>query len=471
MPFFFNLLSSLKHISVKFFRKTVCVVRRIVGGIRFGCHFLCSKWIFLLLFSLLTSLLTCAVGYCLENQQSNLKEATWVFHFLDRLFKEKPVSQTDTAFFINVSFDRQLVPVDPKKPWQGSYVITDRQKLLRFLHRIERDSVEYKYILMDIRFEKGYETEYDDSLYAQIHRMPRIVIASHHKSDSGEEYEIADTILSDKCGMSDYTQYSIVTNFSRYTFLQDGKPSIALKMYDELRHKTTSVKQWRNWPVYYTDGHLCINSPMLYMSGKVLDFESYMLLQEDAEMERLHDGLETGMEAEAAKLDSEQNNYYFYHNLGADFLNPYNNDWRSDLKNRVVVIANFEDDIHDTYVGKVSGAYITWMAYQYLCDGRHVLGWKFPLLSFLCYTSIFLLLFYVNKVSQKKDYVNKPVCQSWFSALRWLGSIGLLYLLTLLLYNFMKIRFNMTVPVLAIAVINFIIQSAGKYENNNTITQ
>lgn len=418
----------------------------------------------MLLFSILTALLTCGVSYCLENQQSNLNEAAWVFHFLDRLFDEKPVEQTDTVCFINVSCDRQLVPISPQKLYQGYNIITDRQKLLRFLQRIERDSIEYKYILMDVRFEKGFETEYDDSLFAQICRTPRLVIAGHQSNDSGGEYEIADSSLLEKCGMSDYNQYSIVTNFSRYTFLQAGKPSIALKMYDELRHQETSVKQWRNWPVYYTDGHLCINSPMMYLSGTVLNFEDYMMLQISQEEERMQNGLETGMEAESAKLEPEQNNYYFYHNLGGDFVNPFNNNWKSDLNNRIIIIANFEDDLHDTYVGKVSGAYITWMAYQYLCDGRHVLSWDFLLLNFLCYMLIFLFLFYLNNVATKPEYVNNAGDQLLFSILRWIGSLGLLYLLTLILYHFMKIRFNMTIPVLAITVLNFIIQSANKYE-------
>ena len=335
---------------------------RIVKSIRCFFHSWCTGKVKPVVTAVILSILTCCGMYLFENQQSYMKENATLFNYLERFNKAKEIELQDTAFFVNVSQDIQLVYENPERPSEGYAAITDRRKLFRFLQKIERDSIDYKYILMDIRFEKGYETEYDDSLYVQIQRMPRLVIASHKWGDSGEEYEIADSILLEKCGMSDYNQYSIMTNFSRYTFLQDRKPSIALKMYDELNHQETSVKQWRNWPVYFTKGHLCINSPLMYLSGTVLNFEKYMMLQASLEEERLQNGLETGMEAETAKLDSKQGNYYFYLNLGGDFVeNEYRMKvkWNGDLEDKVIVIANFEDDVHDTYMGKVSGAYIT----------------------------------------------------------------------------------------------------------------
>ena len=406
---------------------------------------------------------TCIWMYVVENQQSNLREDAWLFYFLDKFVKPGEIQLQDTAFFINVSYDLQLIPANPQKPSDGYVAITDRQKLLRFLQKIERDSINYKFILLDVRFEKGYETECDDSLYAQIHRMPRLLIASHQKNDSGEMYEIADSILLDKCGMSDYNQYSIVTNFSRYTFLQAGKPSLALKMYDELNHQETSVKQWRDWPVYFAGGYPCINSPMLYLSGTVLDFEGYMMRQAALEKERMQNGLETGMEAEAAKLDPEQGNCYFYMNLGGDFVNNEvrkDKKWNGDLENKVVIVANFEDDVHDTYMGKVSGAYITWMAYQFLCNGNHVVSWGFLLLNFFCYAFMFWLTLMINILARNSKYADNKKVQLGLSWLRWLGSMGMLYVLTIVLYHFMHFRFNMVIPLLILSFLNFIIQYA-----------
>lgn len=451
---------------VKLFRKIVRFVKCIVSVIRSLLHFACTGKVMPVVTAFVFALLTCWLMYAAENQQSNLKEDAWFFHFLERFNKAKEIELRDTAFFVNVSHDIQLVYENPNRPSEGYAAITDRRKLLRFLQKIERDSVDYKYIMMDIRFEKGYETEYDDSLYAQIHRMPRLVIASHQKNDSGEKYEIADSILLDKCGMSDYNQYSIVTNFSRYTFLQEGKPSIALKMYDELNHQETSVKRWKDRSVYYSGNHLCINSPMMYLSGTVLDFESYMMLQATLEEERMQNGLETGMEAETAKLDSKQGNYYFYLNLGDDFVeNEYRMGarWNGDLDNKVIIIANFEDDVHDTYVGKVSGAYITWMAYQYLCNGTHILSWGFILLHIFCFTFVFWIILFINEISNSKFADNEKALRR-LSLIRWICTYLLLYVIMAVLYYFMKFRFNMAMPVLMMTVLNFMLQIANKYK-------
>ena len=468
-----RLFSLFKRLIQKAVRALSDLAKSIGVFIRYLFQVMCTRWICPLLCSIIIAIVTCGLSYMVENQQSNLKEMAGLFHVLES-YGGKSLNQQDTAFFINVSYDLQLVNQNPQRPSDGYVAITDRRKLFQFLQKVERDSIDYKYIFLDIRFEKGYETEYDDSLYAQIQRMPRLVIANHQRDDSGGEFEIADSNLLGKCGMSDYNQYGIVTNFSRYTFLQAGKPSIALKMYDDLHHQNTSVKQWRKWPVYYTDHHLCINSPMMYLSGTVCSFEDYCMHQIDLEEERMRNGQESGVEAETARMEVEQNNYYFYLNLGGDFVDNKvrrNERWNGDLDNKVIVIANFEDDVHDTYVGKVSGAYITWMAYQHLCADRHVLSWWFLLLNVLCYAAISYFLICLNRLAQKSRYVDSDKAQRFISVLRWVGSVGLLYLLTLILYLFMQVRFNLTVPFLMISLVNLVLQIINKRSKKQKIVQ
>ena len=140
--------------------------------------------------------------------------------------------------------------------------------------------------------------------------------------------------------------------------------------------------------------------------------------------------------------------------------------WNGDLDNKVIVIANFEDDVHDTYVGKVSGAYITWMAYQHLCADRHVLSWWFLLLNVLCYAAICYFLICLNRVANIKRYVDSEKAQRFISFLRWVGSVGLLYLLTLILYWGMQVRFNLTVPFLMITFVNFVLKIVNKHSKN-----
>lgn len=52
------------------------------------------------------------------------------------------------------------------------------------------------------------------------------------------------------------------------------------------------------------------------------------------------------------------------------------------------------------------------------------------------------------------------------AVLRWLGTIGLLYLMSFLFYKIFKVRYNVTIPIFFIAIVNFIIQNTNEYEEN-----
>lgn len=396
------------------------------------------------------SLFLCIFCYTIDNQPYNLLERSQLYYLLERPFRPKAQSYDTNVCFINVSHDRQLVYINPDDHDAGNTDITDRRKLLQFLRKVEEDGVKYKYIMMDIRFDKELKTEYDDSLFHQIARMPNIVIAHHYYG--GKDDQIADPVLRPKVGMSDYQILGNVSNFSRYTFLQEKRPSLVLKMYDDYIGQPTSIKQWGNLPVYFSERHLCANSPMLYISGTIYSIMNLPAPEEDNDM--------TLFDYMAA--------YPYYEDLGADFLLLDGRDWNADMDGKYIVVADFENDIHDTYVGKVPGAYISWMAYKYLLSRRHILSWTYVFLSLVVYTLIIYFLFYINSVARKEEYAGNDVAQTLLSFVRWIGSFGLLYVVTFLFYRFFQIRFNITAPILFITVIiNFFIQIINKHEKGN----
>ena len=234
------------------------------------------------------SLAICISCYIIDNQPYSILEDSDLYYLLERPFQPKIQSCDTDVCFVNVSHDRQLAYINPDDHDAGNTDITDRRKLLQFLRKIEDDQVKYKYIMMDIRFDKNLKTEYDDSLFHQIAKMRDIVIAHHH-SDS-EDYDLADTILRPKLGMSDYRIIPTAGSFSRYTFLQDNKPSLALKMYDEYMKQPTSIKKSRRLPIFSSNRHLCANSPLLYITGKVYSIMNLPTMEEDNDM-TLSDGI------------------------------------------------------------------------------------------------------------------------------------------------------------------------------------
>ena len=84
-----------------------------------------------------------------------LDKYSWLEYFLSNIVSEK--NDRSDVFFINVSYDRQVVDYTYSNGnLQGTIDITNRETLLRFLKIAERTNT-YKYIFLDIRFEKGID--------------------------------------------------------------------------------------------------------------------------------------------------------------------------------------------------------------------------------------------------------------------------------------------------------------------------
>lgn len=399
-----------------------------------------------LVFALIGALILSVCCYIVENQPYNLMEKSLLYYLLEWPFKTTGITDNEDARFINISHDRQLVNIDPRDSTAGNTDITDRTKLLDFLQLLERDKVQYKYILMDIRFEKGLSTPVDTLLFRQICRMRDIAIA-HHTNDAWSDYELAFDSLQGKTGMSDYAQFGFERNFSRYTFLQDGKPSLALKMYDEIRHQPTSIRRFRHWPLYTSGKCLCTNAPMLAIKGNIYDKMNAPVME-----------------------DGPGFIYNYYEDIGADILSLEGRNLAEDYKDKYLIIADFENDLHDTYAGATPGAYLTWLAFLHLRDGHHLLHWPFVLLMFVFYAAILYFLFFINRIAHGEWASRTRIRPFLLGLVRWIGSCGLLYLVTFIAYLAFSVRYNITIPILGVTIANFIINIANNNEKKNHTT-
>ena len=62
------------------------------------------------------------------------------------------------VLFVNIAYDKKLIAYNNAEfgfP-EGNIDVTDRSKLYKFLH-LARKANNYKFIFLDVRFEKGYE--------------------------------------------------------------------------------------------------------------------------------------------------------------------------------------------------------------------------------------------------------------------------------------------------------------------------
>ena len=113
--------------------------------------------------SAVLSLLVLIIGYLLGNVPVPLPDEVEVLQDWDRvktLFRWKGDSVPDEVLLVNVAYDKQLVDFSKEGIPVGQVPITDRWKLFHFLQQA-KEANNYRYILLDVFFEQGYESEID----------------------------------------------------------------------------------------------------------------------------------------------------------------------------------------------------------------------------------------------------------------------------------------------------------------------
>lgn len=320
----------------------------------------------------------------------------------------------DDAYFVNVGYDKQVTDVQVAPLESGRKTITDRKVLLDFLNIAER--ADYKYIFLDIRFEKGFNTAYDSALFAKIASMRDIVCAHHYEpltDEHGNEvngFKIADSLLLPKCAYNDYYTSAFSSSFTRYAYLQEGdRPSIALRMYQDIDGKTVRHRGW----FYCNDGDLCENCPYIPIKG--------------------------GVSAVSDTVTSAQ-----FYNLGPFLMTLPEQQLIKDMKGKIVVVGDFDEDIHDTYMSMQPGPYLTYLAYKYLARGGNKIS--LPVVAFMALVYFFIVM---------RILVRRPIKNRILRILAAFISYSLiLTILCTIFFLLTGYAFNVMVPSLIISLIS-----------------
>lgn len=274
--------------------------------------------------------------------------------------------RSDDVLFLNTSYNLTLVDT-----WRGKEIFTDRAFLTNLLAGIDSNS-NYKAVFLDIRLQDNLDRKVDSALVWQIRNMRKpIVIAKHWDYENGVDFALIDSTLVPYAAYCDYTASLFKTGFSRYQYLQHDSISAPLAIYqmiDDGKIDSHDIWFWKN--AYYTDSRkLCLNS--LFIS-----------IPEDFSKRHFSDNKGDGI------------NYW---NVHEDFLGLDSAFDREDLwslcNDRIIVIGDFVNDLHGTYLGMQPGPYINYLSYHRLKDGVHILRMWFILFIGLVYAWVFYVIF------------------------------------------------------------------------------
>lgn len=369
-----------------------------------------------LLVSLCNVVILLVLSYVLNNQSlftgENLNHYAWVEWVKNKVGL---VKQPDghNVLFVNIAYDKQLTErTDEFGMPVGNVDITDRMKLLSFLEMLHSTD-NYKYIFLDVRFEKGFDVpEVDSALFAEIRNMRHIVIANH------SDIEIADNSLVEKTAISDYKATITATNFVRYKYSYNSNPSMPLYAYRDLTKRTIDS----HGLIYTCDGRLCYNS--LFVNFPVENFGEF-----------------------------DDDNMKHYYNLGSDLLDNYSEEDLATLtQGKYIVIGDMIEDLHDTYSGLKPGSVITYYAFQALMGGKHFVSYGLLLFLAVLYFLISLSQFRRNSLLEQIPFVRKSHSRLLHFVLTFIGYTFLLTVVAILLNIFADVSISIFLPSMYFAI-------------------
>ena len=308
--------------------------------------------------------------YILNNQSLFTGENLTCYALVEYFKGKTGLSQeriNDDAIIINVGYDKQFVELSDDYGFPlGNSPVTDRTKLLRLLQKLDSTDT-YRFIFLDVSFEKGYESSIDNELFAQIKHTPRIVIASH------PDVELIDSSLYSVSALNNYDATIVETNFNRYKYSASGRESMPLYAYKMITGDSISKKGF----LYFCGGRLCYNSLFVRFP-----FES--------------------------KTEYDQEGDKEYYNLGNEILSNYSNEDLGQLcKDKYIFVGDMVEDLHDTYSGIKPGPTITYYAFKELIEGRHIVN-----ISLGIFLAILYFLISMSLLKRKEMWIEKF---SWVS--------------------------------------------------------
>ena len=354
--------------------------------------------------------------------------------------KDKTEAVPDSICLVNVAYDKSLMKyealIDRLETFEyrddvGHAAVTDRAKLLAFLNAL--DSVEYRYIMMDIRFENGFEKDsVSSALFRKISQMDRIVIAKH------SNYQIADDNLENKAALGDYYTTFLVSTLVKYPTVNNDNSTIPGRMYEEqCGHKIKSHGLW-----WSDNGRLCYGSIFLTYPVRVTKWQ----------------------QAIAGESEEETKYLPLYSNLGHDILNS-EIDFKEKFTNKIIVIGDFVEDVHETYVGRLPGAIVNLNVYLALVNGNHLVNWWWAIFLGLVYFAICLAIFKRTTIFNYVSFVRDTKSTTLRFVISLLGYSTLLSTIACCYYVFGDRFYSIVFPALYFSILSAIVRY--RYMKNN----
>lgn len=283
-----------------------------------------------------------------------------IFFWKDKIYSSPPREKADFVF-INTGKDLALVEDTVE---YGNVSVSDRRKICQFMTFI--NSVEKKpaYTILDIQFYYPYTLDpgVDSMLGREIVKNAKVLVPVVKNADGTYKKPLYEATY----GYSDYRTYGV--EFNKFRIMnQESIPSIPV-----LIHQTVNRASYHDHFLYPTcDGKMCLSAI----------WPSYYLKSGDIENTRYGSDLQILESGQANTGTKPVRADYF--NLGELLfdIEASPDNYTTYFENKIVMVGNFDQDIHSTPVGKMGGPLLLANIYLSLLNGQHIINiWFFIIL-------------------------------------------------------------------------------------------
>lgn len=357
----------------------------------------------------------------------NLNDYTWMQISKEIMGLDNTDDDIDDVFFVDVSHDKELVDYQDEitKEISGNIDITDRNKLIEFLQLLQQ-SGNYKYLIMDVRFEKNIHSHSDSLLFSMIVNMPKTVIVSHR------DIKLADSILVPKSAIADYSSTIVATNFARYEYIRDTVKSVPLYAYSEL--EGADMKQYGIFAT--SNGRLCYRSLFLPFSSKKIEMYG------------------------SPKQDK------MYYQLGSDLLKE-DRDISELIKDKIVIVGDMTEDLHDTYIGLRQGSFIIYRALSCLLQGKHFVSLMLMAIMFVIYFLITYVMLTHKSLLERVSFLHNRKSKLLHFIITFFGYSFVMSVICFILFLFYGEVYSVLLASFVFSLIRYYVSyKSYEYEKN-----
>ncbi len=290
---------------------------------------------------------------------------------LNAIFHTKK-DYTGQFVFIDVSGSKALVP---RQDEAGNYVITDRMQLATFFTLLNKQPTDYNYIVCDLLFD--LPSDNDSILSQQIDATPRVVFP-YSRETAGISFPVTKNAQTAYAGYKISSGLQSTPDIVKYQYLPEpGLRTIPLVLYENSRNRAAVV-----------------NAGLLWFGSQA--WFNNTIFDPRISNENLVD---TAGNSKLMPLGDIIN-----------LLTHHPELLKTLFKNKTILIGDFENDVHETYAGKMAGPLIISNLFLGLQqEDNKISGWWLLYLLVVCWLLSYLLLYPPERFEKVEACLKKTI--------------------------------------------------------------